>query len=478
MKFIGRKHELSLLTALKNKSSASLAVISGRRRIGKSRLAQEFGKNYIYYSFSGLPPTQQTSPEFQRKTFALQLEKYFNVPLRYESWYELFLFLADQTRHTNSVILFDEISWMGSKDSEFLGIVKTVWDQHFKQNDKLVLILCGSVSYWINKNILSSTGFVGRISLHIHLKELSLQEAAQFWNYPTSQISAYEILKVLSCIGGIPRYLEEINPKESAETNIKRLCFNAAGPLYNEFDQIFSDLFNTRANIYKNIMYSLVNGPIERNDIAKSTELAPNNFLTEYLENLIQTGFIQRDFIWDFKSKNISRLSKYRISDNYIRFYLKYIDKIRSNIEKGQLDDIHLTTMSGWYSMIGLQIENLILNNRKLILKALGIPSEIVVNDGPYFQKKTSRSLGCQIDYLIQTKLNELYIGEIKFSQNPLGPTLVEEVSSKIKRLKCPKNFSLRPFLIHTNGVTEKLEEENYFTKMINLQDLLIPENP
>lgn len=473
MNFIGRKRELNLLKDLKNKSSASLAVISGRRRIGKSRLAEEFGKTYSYYSFSGLPPSQTTTADFQRKIFALQLEKYFNVPLRYENWYELLQFLADQTRHKNCVILFDEISWMGSKDPEFLAILKTVWDQHFKKNGSLVLIFCGSVSYWITKNILSSTGFFGRISLHIHLKELTLKECAQFWDYPTSQTSAYDILKVLACIGGVPRYLEEINPRESAEANIKHLCFNESGPLYNEFDQIFSDLFNKRAGIYKSIILSLVEGPIERNEIAKSTKLAPNRVLTGYLEDLIQAGFVQRDFIWNFKSQGTVRSSKYRISDNYIRFYLKYIDKMRSNIQKGQLDDVHLATMSGWYSMIGLQIENLILNNRPLILKALNIPPEIVVNDGPYFQRKTTKFPGCQIDYLIQTKLNELYIGEIKFSQNDLKPSLIEEVKSKINRFKHPKNFSIRPFLIHMNSITEKLQESNYFTKIINVQDLL-----
>lgn len=473
MKFIGRTLELKALSELKNKNSASLAVISGRRRIGKSRLAEEFGKKYDYYAFSGLPPSSSTTAEFQRKAFALQLEKYFNVPLRYENWYELFRFLADQTNKQNAVILLDEISWMGSKDPEFLGILKTVWDQHFKQNNKLVIILCGSVSYWINKNILSKTGFVGRLSLNIHLSELSLSESAQFWNYPKSHASPYEILKVLGCIGGIPRYLEEINPNESAETNIKRLCFTASGPLYSEFEQIFSDLFSTRASIYKNIIFSLVNGSIERNKISEITNLAPNNVLTEYLEDLIEAGFIQRDFIWNISSKSISQLSKYRLSDNYIRFYLKYVDNFKLNIEKGLLEKTHLSSLSGWYSMMGLQIENLVINNRKRILEVLGIPPEIVINEGPYFQRKTTRFPGCQIDYLIQTKLNELYVGEIKFSQNPLGANVIEENKLKLERFKRPKNFSVRPFLIHVNGVTEQVAESYYFNSIINLTTLL-----
>jgi AAA+ ATPase superfamily predicted ATPase len=348
MAFIGRKPELKTLSDLKAKKSASMVVITGRRRIGKSRLAEEFGKNYTFLSFSGVPPTSETDSNLQRKIFALQLQKYFNVPLRYDNWYELLVFLAEQTISQNIVILLDEISWMGDKDPEFLGILKTVWDQYFKKNDRLVLILCGSVSYWISKNILSSTGFVGRISLNIHLQELSLKESAEFLNSPNKGASSYEILKVLACIGGIPKYLEEINPNQSAEENIRRLCFNENGFLYREFDQIFSDLFTSRALIYKKIVESLVSVKQERKDMAKATGLPENGVLTEYLEDLIRAGFIKRDFSWNISSQTKSSISKYRLSDNYIRFYLKYINPSKDNIKNGMFDEIHLSNLNGY----------------------------------------------------------------------------------------------------------------------------------
>ena len=122
--FIGRKEELNVLNNLKQKKSASLVTITGRRRIGKSRLAEEFGKNYKFYSFIGMPPNKDTTAEGERKGFALQLEKYFNVPIRYDNWYILLSFLAKQTIAEDAVILFDEISWMGSRDQQFLGTFK------------------------------------------------------------------------------------------------------------------------------------------------------------------------------------------------------------------------------------------------------------------------------------------------------------------------------------------------------------------
>src|SRR3990167_5897184 len=118
---------------------------------------------------------------------------------------------------------------------------------YFKKNQSLILILCGSASAWIEKNILSSTGFVGRISYRLTLEELSLSESNQFWTGKSAHISAYEKLKILSVTGGIPRYLEEIKPQLSAEENIKQMCFVKGGPLVNEFDEIFSDIFSKRS---------------------------------------------------------------------------------------------------------------------------------------------------------------------------------------------------------------------------------------
>lgn len=471
MNFIGRKWELSTLNSLKSKKSASFVVVKGRRRIGKSRLIEEFAKSYTYFNFAGFPPTKDSAPELQRRAFAIKLEKYFGVPVRYESWYELFMYLSEQIKNLDAVVLLDEISWMGDKDNEFLGALKTSWDQHFKQNPKLVVIICGSVSSWIDDNILSNTGFVGRISLTLTLKELSLKESALFWTKP--DVSPYEKLKLLSVTGGIPRYLEEIDHNLSAEDNIKKLCFDSSGILYQDFDQIFSDLFSEKATKYKKIIESLTDGPLEREALIQKLNIEKNGRISSYLDHLITSGFIHRDFVWNIQKSTLSKLSNYRLSDNYIRFFLKYIEPNRSKIEKGFFREVHLSSFPGWQSVIGLQIENLVLNNRLNILEELSIKPEIVVNDGPYFQKKTLRASGCQIDYLVQTKLNELYVVEVKFHKSEIGPSVIAEVKDKIARFLKPKNFSLRSVLIHVNGVSDAVEDADYFTKIIDLSKLL-----
>lgn len=172
--FIGRNKELRRLQDTKENQIADLVVITGRRRIGKTRLAEEFGKSFHrVLSFTGLPPTKGITAQKQRDHFAQQLLKQTRLPPpSAKDWNDLFWHLAYHCSEGDVLLIIDEISWIGMKDPTFLGKLKTAWDQDFKKNPHLVIILTGSVSSWIEKNILNSTGFVGRISMEITLDEL------------------------------------------------------------------------------------------------------------------------------------------------------------------------------------------------------------------------------------------------------------------------------------------------------------------
>ncbi len=96
---------------------------------------------------------------------------------------------------------------------------------YFSHLPGLILIICGSISGWIETNILSHSGFLGRISLDLVLKELRLPRCSEFLTQLDPHLSNYDKLKLLAVTGGIPKYLEEIIPGLSVEENIRRLCF-------------------------------------------------------------------------------------------------------------------------------------------------------------------------------------------------------------------------------------------------------------
>ncbi len=468
--FFGRKRELLILQRLLTKRVASLVVIKGRRRIGKSRLAEEFGKSLKTYTFVGLPPEENVTSQHQREEFARQMQEQLNIPgLKADDWGDLFWHLSRQTQEGRILIILDEINWMGDKDPTFLGKLKNAWDSGFKKNTELIMILSGSMSKWIEENILSSTGFLGRISVDMNLEELPLDVCNQFWHPRENMVSPYEKFKILSVTGGVPRYLEEIHPEWTAEENINVLCFEKESFLFKEFKKIFSDLFSRRSNSYLKIVNRLVQGTATLQEVSESLEMNKGGTVSDYLNDLVTTGYVSRDFTWNLKSGKPSILSRYRLKDNYLRFYLKVIEPNSHKILQDEM-----ITPAGWDTIMGLQFENLVLNNRKSLKKYLNISGENVVFDNPYFQKRTESHEGCQIDYMIQTKYNSLYIFEVKFSKEKVGMDVIDQMQEKIRRLNPPKGFSIWPVLIHVNGVTQAVIQSGFITKIIDFGDFLI----
>lgn len=474
--FVGRQEELQSLDDLTRKKTSSLVTIKGRRRIGKSRLAEEFAKKkgFKFLRFSGLPPHEKTTAQSERAIFAKQLASNLNIPpVAADDWTDLFTFLGKETQRGKIIILFDEISWMGTKDADFLGKLKDAWDFIFKKNPRLIFILCGSVSAWIEKNILASTGFMGRLSLTIDLKELKAHECNQLLKEVGFRGSAYEKLKILSVTGGIPRYLEEIKSDRLADENIKNMCFQEKGILFREFKDIFIDIFSKRSELYQTIVRALVDGDKEFEEISTAIGGKNNGHMSDHLNNLIQSGFIRRNFTWTVKNGKESSLSRYRLADNYLRFYLKYIEKNKPKIINKHFALTSLATLPGFQSIMGLQFENLVLNNREFILEKLKLHPEDIIIDNPYFQRPQLRMKGCQIDYLIQTRSNVLYACEIKFSKQEIKTEIIDEMKQKLSNFHLPRGFSIMPVLIHVNGVNDRITESEYFSHLINFTEIL-----
>ena len=473
--FFGRERELRVLREQKRRDLATFIVVTGRRRIGKSRLVREYAKDFDkFFSFTALPPESGMSAQDQRNEFAAQFSRQLILP-RFEAidWGELFVALANQIRLKEStLVLLDEVSWMAKHDRSFLGKLKNAWDLHFSVIPGLVLVVCGSVSSWIEKNILSGTGFVGRVSQSMVIGPLGLRACNQFWGEAAQRVSAREKLSFLSVTGGIPRYLEELKPQESTESNVIRLCFREGALLYDEFDKLFSDLFDRRSTTYKKIIKALSGPPLTYIDLTNILGLTKSGTLSSYLDDLATAGFISKDYSWSIATKRVSKRLTYRLSDNYLRFYLKVIEPNRLKISQTDYGLSMSEYLPEWQSILGLQFENFVLQNRGLIFDHLHIDPSDVVASNPYLQTKTKRRKGCQIDLLIQTRFNTLYVCEVKFSNKTIDESIYQPMREKLERLECPKNYSLRPVLIYSGSLSEAVEKGRYFDKAIDIGSL------
>lgn len=468
--FVGRDHEMEILRDFAGRSTAGLVVCRGRRRIGKSTLIEQFGKGRRFYEFYGLAPREGIDNAHQLRHFGEQMGTTFGVPaMHFENWHDALSTLAGLAANKETIILLDEISWMASKDKDFAGKLKGIWDTRFKKNDGLILVLCGSVTSWIDTNILNDKGFMGRVSLTLTLDEIPLHAANAFWG-GTKHISATEKLRLLCVTGGVPRYLEEIQPNQTAEQNIKRMCFSPEGLLFTEFDKIFRDIFALRSETFRRIVEALAGAPMEPGELCRALGVDPTGGLSEQLRVLVAAGMLARDYAWDTSGRRTA-LSKYRIRDNYLRFYLRYIDPKKEKIEQGLFRNIHLEQLANWDALMGYQFENLVINNLDAVIRRLGIAPESILSAAPYFQRKTRRHAACQIDLLIQTK-KTIYVCEVKFRKQ-IDASVVEDVERKIKALPGRSRYSVRPVLIYDGELAPSIKRSDAFCQLIAMADLL-----
>ena len=473
--FVGRKEQLTALSQLWSKRTSSLVTCRGRRRIGKSTLIEEFARRTAdrFINIVGIPPRKGMTDRAQRSNFCAELSDQTGteVPLA-KNWTEAFRSLdAAIPPIGRTVVLLDEISWMGSRNPDFAGFLKTAWDKRLKKHDNLVLVLCGSVSSWIAENILDSTGFVGRDSLDLNVGELSLAESVAMFGMAGQRLSSRELFDILSITGGVPKYLEEIRPEWSVEENMRQLCFMPGGTLFREFDETFSAVFGRRASSRGDALRMLADAPLSVAELARAMRKTPGGKLTRTLRDLEYAGFVGKDSGLNPQTGEPLRVERYRIKDNYTRFYMRYVAPKRRTIEKGLFKFSSLEQLKGWEAMLGLQFENMILNHVEDILPRLGLERSMVLSASPYQRGAGKGVKGCQIDLLIQTE-RTVFVVEIK-RRKEIGPGVMDEVKAKTDALGVPRNLSIRTALVYEGNLSPSVEAARYFDFIVDAKTLL-----
>ena len=208
-------------------------------------------------------------------------------------------------------------------------------------------------------------------------------------------------------------------------------------------------------------------------DVRKLTEFPHSCTLSSLMEHLIIAGFVQKQNFWSFKTNKPLKQSLYRICDPYMRFYLKLIEPQRNKIDLKGFQNTAISSLPGFEAHIGLQLEQLLLQNRNILLKAIAINPADIIASGPFRQSKTTTKAGCQIDYLVQTITENLFICEFKFKRRELVSDVMLQVQEKVNALKVPRGFATIPVLFHIGGVSANVATSDYFYRIIDIADFL-----
>lgn len=466
--FIGRIHEIELIQErLSDTTKAQMIVIYGRRRVGKSRLIRESikrEKNVLF--FEGIEgadtPTQidQFLSDLARQTG--------HVKLAARNWNEALQGLGEIVATGRWILVFDEFPWMAVERTALVSNLKLHWDRWAATNTRVVLFLCGSVASFMVKHIVHSKALHNRKTLEICLGSLLPVEAGKF----ISKRSITEQANLYMCLGGIPKYLEQIDPSLSVEKNLNRLCFTANGFFVNEYETLFKEQFRSIKH-YQQIVELLVQAPHSMSDIARKLKIERGGGLKEYLDNLVNAQMVQEYTPVVLLRGTGLRTKKYKVVDFFLGFYFRYMHHRMKIISRNKGENLFRSFAGGSLSQyFGFAFERLCEHSMDNILRQCGIALADIVSIGPYFQQRTKVHRGLQIDNLVLRRDNVLTIMEYKYHIRPIGIEVIPAFDQKIQRLQRSSNLSVEKVIVTANGVTDPVRKSHFFDHILTLDDL------
>lgn len=428
---IGREEERGILSDALRSGEAELIAVYGRRRVGKTFLIRQVYGERILFDVSGIH-NAGLKQQLENFTSAVSKTAGLKMPLTTPgTWLAAFNMFTEiitpLTRNKKWIIFFDELPWMNTRKSGFLPAFENFWNTWASRQTNLIVVICGSAASWMIKNVVRNRGGLhNRVTKRIRLLPFTLKEAEMYLQSRKVRLDRYQLLQLYMVMGGIPPYLKEVKPGESATQTINRICFSKNGLLQNEFNDLYYSLFEY-ADKHITIIRALAREPggLTRNEIIKAVKLNTGGGATKLLEELEESGFISSVVPYD---KN-EQQSIYRLSDEYSLFYLKFIQ--RSSKQQGKDSWIKLSKSPSWLSWGGYAFEAVCFKHIEAIKAALsiaGVYSEF--SSWRYVPKK--KEVGVQIDLLIDRADQCINICEMKYSVNDF--TITKAYAAELER--------------------------------------------
>jgi AAA+ ATPase superfamily predicted ATPase len=403
---IGRNTELKYLETAQNSAKSELVVVYGRRRVGKTFLIREFFKSDLIFELTGLFNGNLTDQleNFTKELLIKSNQKTIQTP---KKWLDAFTLLEGYINSKRSkkkkVIFIDEFPWIATPKSNFLMAFENFWNHFVSKRDDLIVVVCGSAASYMSKNIIQNKGGLhNRITLKIRLLPFNLKETDLFLKSRGIKFTQYDVAQIYMAIGGVPHYLEKIQKGNSVAQTIDSLCFSKEGLLREEFNQLFSSLFDDsekHIRIIKTLSKS--NKGIPRKILVEKSGISSGGDFSLKLTELIESGFVSEYSFY----KNKKQLTLFRLSDEYSMFYLKFIEN-NKNVGEGTWQ--RLAKSQSYISWSGFSFETLCLKHIQQIKRGLKI-------EGIYSTSSSWFNDNAQIDLIIDRDDNVINLCEIKF---------------------------------------------------------------
>ena len=431
--FVGRSRELEVLDNLWSSPKATLLILYGRRRVGKTRLLthwlQQHDDRGLYWV------AEPTSALTQLRTFSQAMMSFLDpqveVPadFTFGSWELALRQLALNAQNQRLSFFIDEVTYLIDVNPDFVGTLQKAWDQWLSDSN-LMLALSGSQMGLMRKHLLDyEAPLHGRAAATVQLPPLPYGTTKEY--FPA--YSAEERVKLYAMWGGVPAYWERLDPDLPIMENLRRNILPSHSWMVDESRILLQD-FITDLHTYVGIMRAIADGQQAIGEISDRTGLSSSK-ASFYLSVLRDTGFVVREVPLSQRGTD-SRRGRYFVTDPYLRFFYRFMSAYQSRLALGQLQPV--------LDLIDKGLPEFIHNNtwkelcREWVLLASGNnelagPVEVVGSEW-------AKSFVVDVVGLSEEK-RSLILGDCYWTESPVG---LDEIESLVK---------------HTNALVPKKEK-------------------
>ncbi|WP_440767214.1 ATP-binding protein [Natronorubrum sp. DTA7] len=443
MTFYDRDDELAALETAADSPGHDFYVVYGRRRVGKTELLKEFctDRPHIYFLAA------QEAEHRQREKFVEQVADSFGdrVP-RIDGWDDAFEYLGDRLASEDRIVVIDEFPYLVEANDSVPSYVQAFVDEQLRDTDSM-LVLCGSSVSTMESEVLGhESPLYGRRTGQIDLQPFSFRQARDVISYDLEAA-----IRSYSVTGGTPMYLTLFDYDRSLAENIQRRILSPTAVLYNEPEFLLRTELRNPAR-YMSILEAVALGHTTPNEISGATGIDPGP-LSKYLQTLRRLRLIDRDVPVTASGKK-SKRSRYRVADEFLRFWFRYVEPNRSSIEEAPTVVFDGTIEPDLPSHVATTFEDVCQEGIWEAIRRGDIDPYSEVGRWWYGEEEVD-IVGLAPDD------DRILLAECKWTAEPVGRSLVERLRAKAESVRWGSGTRDEQFaLFSKSGFVDGLDEE------------------
>lgn len=358
MRFYNRESEIAELKRICNLSfthNSRMTVLTGRRRIGKTSLIKKaFGNadEPMLYFFTGRKAEAALVDDFVREIH----DKFHGyVPEGLKTVTGVLRYLLEIAKTRKFTLVIDEFQEFKTVNPSVFSDLQNLWDSH-RLDTRMNLVLSGSVMSMMRRIFTEAhEPLFGRADNIIHLRPFKIQVIKDILKDYNPEYTGEDLLALYSITGGIPKYVELLcdNGHVTAEAML-RATVSYMSPFIDEGRNLLVTEFGRDYGTYFSILLAIAQGHTSQAEI--SADLG-GMAIGGHLDRLENTYNILTKFRPVMSKPGRRNAVRFRISDNFLQFWFRFIERNRSMVELDNYDDLCDIVMRDYPTYSGLMLE-------------------------------------------------------------------------------------------------------------------------